>query len=96
MSVRIPIRKWEKVREPVFLTYVDYPGASPKTVRQPWAEDEKYRLEVMINGEILSCDIKVPALAEYDRDPRFREAVIAQMSRKIGAIIADEVRRSIV
>lgn len=95
MTVRIPIRKWEKVVDPVYTTYQRNPWDEPQRIRQHYAENERYSLEVVINGEILSTEVRVPAYLEYKDQAGFREHIINSMSRQIGAVIADEVRRTI-
>jgi hypothetical protein len=90
--MRIPIRKWEKV------TLDPY---RPWDTRRPgdkfnWRDEDQYRLEVLINGEVLGCDVAVPAYLS-ERDPMgLREHVIKSMSRQIAAVVADEIQRSIV
>ncbi|MGC3025881.1 hypothetical protein ACPUER_12125 [Burkholderia sp. DN3021] len=93
--VRIPIRKWEKVQRPVYTTHCDFPGGPSYPVRQRWAENETYRLEVMINGEILGCDVSVPTYLECKDQEAFRRHVIASLSHQIAAVVSDEIRRTI-
>lgn len=93
--VRIPIRKWEKVRRQVFTANSDYPGGPAYQVRQRWAEDETYRLEVMINGQVLGCDVTVPAYLEHKDEEGFRRHIVASLSSQIAAVVSDEIRRSI-
>lgn len=94
--IRIPIRKWEKVRAPVYTAYRDHPWSEARAVRQPWAENDRYRLEVVINGHVLGCDVSVPSyMAEKDPEA-LRRHVIESLSRQIAAVVADEVRRTIV
>ncbi|MEX3935063.1 hypothetical protein AB4Y32_25275 [Paraburkholderia phymatum] len=91
--VRIPIRKWEKVDKAAF-----HPGSPSSSDYYHGAVDEVYKLEVLINGEILACDVKVPAFAHHSREgrERFRQYVIKSLSHRIGAVIADEIQKSIV
>lgn len=98
-AVRIPIRKWEKKKvETVSHTYSRgfYPNDAPLRVRQPWAEDEEYCLEVAINGGILGVNVRIPAYLA-DKDPEsFRRHIVNSLAHQIGSVVADEIRRTIV
>ncbi|MDN8037422.1 hypothetical protein [Burkholderia vietnamiensis] len=94
-TVRIPIRKWEKVVDPLYTFYSDFPGGPSYPVRQRWAENERYRLEVMINGEILGCDVSVPGYLQRKDEEGFRRHIIASLSNQIAGVVADEIRRTI-
>jgi hypothetical protein len=89
-GVRIPIRKWEKVT-------IDPYGRDPGLHRNYFTDDH-YRLEVLINGEVLSCEVRVPAYMAEKREAQeaLREHIVNSLAHQIGAVIADEVRRSIV
>lgn len=100
MSIRIPIRKWEKVetdrwgmpkyRNPGYVSYT-----KPDRF-EDFTTEEQYNLEVMINGEILSSTVRVPKYLGAKDQAGLREYIVASLSRQIGAVIADEVRRTIV
>jgi len=90
--VRIPIRRWEKVAT----KWNGRPATAQDELLNPYSIDETYKLEVMINGEILACDVRVPRLlGERDREG-FRKHVIHQLASRISHVIADEIQRSIV
>lgn len=90
--VRIPIRKWEKVtRDPL--------GYRRDRYADEFASfrcEDHYRLEVLINGEILGVDARVPAFLQHKDAEAFRKHIIASLSSQIAAVVADEIRRTIV
>lgn len=91
--VRIPIRKWEKVAT----KWNGAPVTASDELWDPYSIDDTYRLEVVINGYTLGCDVRVPREMSGPVDnSKLREYIVASLSRQIGAVIADEVQRSIV
>lgn len=98
MSIRIPIRRWEKVEVDRwgFQKVVNDPYRRRISAIDDFSTDEQYNLEVMINGEVLSSVVRVPKYLGAKDPGQFREYIVASLSRQIGAVIADEVRRSIV
>lgn len=91
--VRIPIRRWEKVKRDPFPSS-RYNDRYAQEYRDFNCED-LYRLEVVFNGEVLSCNVAIPSYLG-DKDPEaLRKHIVESMSRQIASVVADEIRRSI-
>lgn len=91
MTIRIPIRKWEKV------TTNRWGFPTQATGRfEAYDLDDRYCLQVVINGEILECNVTYPKYLG-DKDPEgLRRHVVESLSRQIAGIVGDEIRRTLV